>query len=231
MTLNVAMPVYFVDTLGLPGLGPGHGVRDQHGDDRGRPGARGAGDDRADAAPGAAGGGRVHGRVSFVMFYAADALSRDRRGGAWCWWRAVVYTLGEMTAGPVVAALSAETPPPDQRGRYMAATQLAWSASARGRAAALLRPARPRRAGGLGRAGAALPGLGRSLIEDAGPADAAGAPGRSPTSPRAPTPACPSAPSRRRPARASAVSRGFVRGSAPTGPGLTGPTVPPGADG
>jgi MFS family permease len=34
-----------------------------------------------------------------------------------------------MTAGPVVAALSAETPPPDQRGRYMAATQLAWSSS------------------------------------------------------------------------------------------------------
>jgi MFS family permease len=34
-----------------------------------------------------------------------------------------------MTAGPVVAALSAETPPPDQRGRYMAATQLAWTSS------------------------------------------------------------------------------------------------------
>jgi MFS family permease len=42
---------------------------------------------------------------------------------------AFVYTLGEMTAGPVTAALSAEAPPPDQRGRYMAATQLAWSAS------------------------------------------------------------------------------------------------------
>jgi MFS family permease len=41
-----------------------------------------------------------------------------------------VYTVGEMTAGPVVAALAAETPPPGQRGRYMAATQLAWSASA-----------------------------------------------------------------------------------------------------
>ena len=34
-----------------------------------------------------------------------------------------------MTAGPVVAALAAEAPPADQRGRYMAATQLAWSAS------------------------------------------------------------------------------------------------------
>ena len=41
-TLNVAMPVYFVDTLGLPGLGARHGVRDQHRDDRRRPGARGA---------------------------------------------------------------------------------------------------------------------------------------------------------------------------------------------
>ena len=35
-----------------------------------------------------------------------------------------------MTAGPIVSALSAEMPPPDQRGRYMAATQLAWSTSA-----------------------------------------------------------------------------------------------------
>ena len=40
---------------------------------------------------------------------------------------AVVYTLGELTAGPVVAALSAEAAPAAQRGRYMAATQLAWS--------------------------------------------------------------------------------------------------------
>jgi MFS family permease len=29
----------------------------------------------------------------------------------------------------VVSALSAEAPPPDQRGRFMAATQLAWGAS------------------------------------------------------------------------------------------------------
>jgi MFS family permease len=43
---------------------------------------------------------------------------------------ASVYTLAEMSAGPVVSALSAETPPPEQRGRYMAAIQLAWSASA-----------------------------------------------------------------------------------------------------
>jgi hypothetical protein len=34
-----------------------------------------------------------------------------------------------MTAGPVVAALAAEAPPPDQRGRFMAASQLAWGAS------------------------------------------------------------------------------------------------------
>jgi MFS family permease len=42
---------------------------------------------------------------------------------------AVVYTLGELTTGPVVAALSAESAPAAQRGRYMAATQLAWSTS------------------------------------------------------------------------------------------------------
>jgi MFS family permease len=42
---------------------------------------------------------------------------------------AFVYTLAEMTAGPVVSALSAEVPPPGLRGRYMAASQLAWGAS------------------------------------------------------------------------------------------------------
>jgi MFS family permease len=67
--------------------------------------------------------------VSFAMFVAADALT-VATGVALVLAAAFVYTLGEMTAGPVVSALSAEIPPPEQRGRYMAASQLAWSTSA-----------------------------------------------------------------------------------------------------
>ena len=128
MTLNVSMPVYFVDSLGLPGwvpgtvfvintvmIGVGQGlvVRRMTGHSRRRV---------------------LHVAVaftaaSFAMFYAADALSVTT-GALLVLLAAVVYTVGEMTAGPIVSALSAEMPPPDQRGRYMAATQLAWSTSA-----------------------------------------------------------------------------------------------------
>jgi MFS family permease len=124
-TLNVTMPVYFIDTLGLPGwvpgtvfvintvmIGVGQGlvVRAMTGAVRRRV---------------------LHtaitfSAVSFVMLYAAHALSVTT-GVVVVLAAAFVYTLGEMTTGPVVTALSAETPPPDQRGRYMAATQLAWS--------------------------------------------------------------------------------------------------------
>jgi MFS family permease len=67
--------------------------------------------------------------ASYVMFYLAHALS-VAGGIVVVLLAAFVYTLAEMTAGPVVSALSAEAPPADQRGRYMAATQLAWSAAA-----------------------------------------------------------------------------------------------------
>jgi MFS family permease len=127
MTLNVAMPVYFVDLLGLPGwipgtvfvintvmIGVGQGlvVRAMTGSTRRRV---------------------LHAAVAFtalsyVLFYAADAVSVTT-GIVVVLVAAFVYTLGEMTSGPVVTALSAETPPPDQRGRYMAATQLAWGAA------------------------------------------------------------------------------------------------------
>jgi MFS family permease len=126
-TLNVAMPVYFVDTLDLPGwvpgtvfvintvmIGVGQGlvVRSMTGTPRRRVLHRAI----------------VFTAASFVMLYAAGALSVT--GGVLVVLvGAFVYTLGEMTAGPVVAALSAEAPPPDQRGRFMAATQLAWGAS------------------------------------------------------------------------------------------------------
>jgi MFS family permease len=127
MTLNVSMPVYFVDLLGLPGwipgtvfvintvmIGVGQGlvVRAMTGSTRRRV---------LHAAVGFT-------AVSYLMLYAAHALSVTT-GIVMVLVAAFVYTLGEMTAGPVVSALSAETPPPDQRGRYMAATQLAWSAS------------------------------------------------------------------------------------------------------
>lgn len=128
MTLNVSMPVYFVDSLGLPGwvpgtvfvintvlIGVGQGlvVRRMTGSSRKRV---------------------LHAAVaftafSFAMFYVADALT-VATGVLVVLAAAFVYTLGEMTAGPVVAALAAETPPPDQRGRYMAASQLAWSTAA-----------------------------------------------------------------------------------------------------
>jgi MFS family permease len=128
MTLNVAMPVYFIDLLGLPGwipgtvfvintvmIGVGQGlvVRAMTGSTRRRV---------------------LHAAVAFTavsyaMFYAADALSVTT-GIVVVLMAGFVYTLGEMTSGPVVSALSAETPPPDQRGRYMAATQLAWGAAA-----------------------------------------------------------------------------------------------------
>jgi MFS family permease len=40
---------------------------------------------------------------------------------------AVVYTLGELVAGPVLATLAAESPPPELRGRYLATYQLSWN--------------------------------------------------------------------------------------------------------
>jgi MFS family permease len=126
-TLSVTMPVYFVDTLGLPGwlpgavyvvntvmigLGQGLVVRAMTGITR-----------RVVQYAAVA-----FTATSFVLLYAADALSVVTAVVA-VLVAAVVYTLGEMTAGPVVSALSAETPPADQRGRYMAATQLAWGAA------------------------------------------------------------------------------------------------------
>src|SRR5262245_18224681 len=127
MALNLAMPVYFLDTLSLPGwvpgavfvintvmigLGQGLVVRRMTGVARRR----------------VLHAAIVLTAVSFVMLGAAGALSPAAAvlvvlAGA------VVYTLGELTAGPVVAALSAEAAPSYGRGRYMAATQLARNAS------------------------------------------------------------------------------------------------------
>jgi hypothetical protein len=40
---------------------------------------------------------------------------------------AVVYTLGELVSGPVLATLAAESPPAALRGRYLATYQLSWN--------------------------------------------------------------------------------------------------------
>ena len=126
-TLNISMPVYFVRSLQLPGwvpgtvfvintvlIGVGQGlvVRAMTGVTRRRV---------------------LHAAVaataaSFVMFLVADGLP-VAAGVVVVLAAAFVYTLSEMTAGPVVSALSAELPPPRLRGRYMATSQLAWGAS------------------------------------------------------------------------------------------------------
>jgi MFS family permease len=123
-TLSVTMPVYFVDTLGLPGwlpgavyvintvmIGVGQGLV-----------VRAMTSITRRLVLHAA---VIFTAVSFVVLYAADALTVVT-GVAAVLVAAVIYTLGEMAAGPIVSALSAETPPADRRGRYMAATQLAW---------------------------------------------------------------------------------------------------------
>jgi MFS family permease len=126
-TLNVAMPVYFIDTLSLPGWVPGAVFvinTVMIGVGQGLVVRRMTGVVRRRVLHTAIG----FSAVSFVMLYAADALS-VATGVVVVLAGAVVYTLGELTAGPVVAALSAEAAPAARRGRYMAATQLAWSMS------------------------------------------------------------------------------------------------------
>jgi MFS family permease len=128
MTLNVSMPVYFVDSLGLPGWVPGTVFvinTVMIGVGQGLVVRRMTGRARRRVLHAAV----AFSALSFVMFVLADAVT-VASGVAIVLAAAFVYTLGEMTAGPVVSALSAETPPPEQRGRYMAASQLAWSTSA-----------------------------------------------------------------------------------------------------
>ena len=53
--------------------------------------------------------------------------SASWRRPRWSSWGAVVYTLGELVAGPVLTTLAAESPPPALRGRYVATYQLSWN--------------------------------------------------------------------------------------------------------
>ena len=127
MTLNVTMPVYFADLLGLPGwvpgavfvintvmigLGQGLVVRSMTGALRYRVVLVAI----------------VFTASSFVMFYVADALTVVT-GTAIVLAAAVVYTVGEMVAGPVLTALAAECAPDTHRGRYLSVVQLAWNVS------------------------------------------------------------------------------------------------------
>ncbi|MEO5852262.1 MAG: MFS transporter [Nocardioides sp.] len=127
MILNFALPVYMVAVLGLPGwstgvvftinclmIGFGQGLV-------------------VDAMT-----GRVRYRLllvtqaafaaSYVVFLGGSLLS--------AWWGVavmvvggVVYTLAELTGGPVLAALAAEAAPEHLRGRYLSLVQLAWNLS------------------------------------------------------------------------------------------------------
>ncbi|GGX13750.1 MFS transporter [Streptomyces lomondensis] len=125
MALSVAMPVYIVETLDLPGwisggvfvintlmisLGQGLVVKSMTGAVR---------SSVIILAAGLSG-------VSYVVLWTADLMTA---------WAAatvvliavVIYTLGEMTADPVLEALAAETPPEEVRGRYLAVYQLSWT--------------------------------------------------------------------------------------------------------
>ncbi len=123
--LNVAIPVYVVEMLGLPGwvsaavfvintlmIGVGQGlvVQRMTGAVRARIVALGA----------------LLTAASFMVLWGAEpfgvvaATSVVLLG-------AVVYTLGELVAGPVLTTLAAESPPPALRGRYVATYQLSWN--------------------------------------------------------------------------------------------------------
>jgi MFS family permease len=125
MVLNFAMPVYATTVLGLPGwvtgavftintliVGFGQGLT-------------------VNAMTGArrwrmlvlANGFFV---VSYVVMLGASRLSVGVAIGV-VLVGAAIYTLGEVTGGPVQAALGAEAAPEHLRGRYLSLIQLAWN--------------------------------------------------------------------------------------------------------
>ncbi len=127
LALNVVMPVYIVQMLHLPGwvsgsvyvintvlIGVGQGliVRQMTGSARWRIVVLAAG----------------LMITAFLMMYGAGELTMNL-AIAVVMLAAVVYTLGEMAGGPVLAALAAESPPPHLRGRYLAVYQLSWNAA------------------------------------------------------------------------------------------------------
>jgi MFS family permease len=128
MSLNVMMPVYFLRLLGLPGWVPGtvfviNTVM------------VGVGQGLVVKAMAGAVRSRVLALASmfsgsaFVALYVANLLP-EQVAVVLVLATAVVYTLGEMTAGPVIGALAAEAAPAELRGRYMSVVQLSWSIAA-----------------------------------------------------------------------------------------------------
>jgi MFS family permease len=123
--LNVAIPVYVVEMLGLPGwvsaavfvintllIGVGQGlvVARMTGAVRSRIVALGL----------------VLSGVSFLVLLGAQPLAVTAAVVV-VLVGAVVYTLGELVSGPVLATLAAESPPVALRGRYLATYQLSWN--------------------------------------------------------------------------------------------------------
>jgi MFS family permease len=66
--------------------------------------------------------------TSYVVFLAASRLSVVA-ATVLVIVAVVVYTLAELTGGPVLSALAAEAAPEHLRGRYMSLVQLAWNVS------------------------------------------------------------------------------------------------------
>ncbi len=123
--LNVAIPVYVVEMLGLPGwvsasvfvintlmIGVGQGlvVARMTGAVRSRIVALGL----------------VLSAASFLVLLGAQPFG-TMAAIALVLGAAVVYTLGELVSGPVLATLAAESPPAALRGRYLATYQLSWN--------------------------------------------------------------------------------------------------------
>lgn len=125
MALNIAMPVYITASLGLPGwvagavftintiligLGQGLVVNAMQGSVRSNIVALGS--------------------LLFLLSYAillGAAATAVGVGVALVLVAAVVYTAGELVAGPVLTALATEAPPPQLRGRYVSLYQMSWT--------------------------------------------------------------------------------------------------------
>lgn len=122
--LNIAIPVYAVDVLGLPGWTAGAVFTLN---------TLMAGFGQAVVVGWL--GGRVRSRVlvagqacfaaGYLVFLAADRVAVLALGVAVVLLGAGSYTLGEILCGPITSTVAAESAPDDLRGRYLALNQLA----------------------------------------------------------------------------------------------------------
>jgi len=127
MALNIAIPVYVTQSLGLPGwvagavftintvmigLGQGLVVNAMEGSVRANIVALGA----------------VLSAASYVVLLSAGWMTVGL-GVVVALVGAVVYTGGELVAGPVLTALSTDAAPAHLRGRYVSLYQMAWTVS------------------------------------------------------------------------------------------------------